>query len=147
MDANYIWHRQNLDLAELTEKEERTLTTNLGIVITEIGNDYLCATMPVDARTVQIHGRLNGGASAALAETIGSIGANLTVDPETHIAVGLEINANHIRPVKEGFVTATARPDALGKTTQVWSIRITDRKDRLVCLSRLTMAVIPAPRA
>lgn len=147
MASDRIWFHPNLTPAKLARSEEQTLTSNLGIVITEIGKDYLCATMPVDARTVQVHGRLNGGASAALAETVGSIGANLTINPETHIAVGLEINANHIRPVKDGFVTATARPEALGKTTQVWSIRITDPKDRLVCLSRLTMAVIPAQRA
>jgi 1,4-dihydroxy-2-naphthoyl-CoA hydrolase len=102
--------------------------------------------MPVDARTVQPHGRLHGGASVALAETVGSLAANLTLDPAKQIAVGLDINANHIRPVKQGLVIATARPEALGRTTQVWSIRIVDEQDRLVCISRLTMAIIPVER-
>jgi 1,4-dihydroxy-2-naphthoyl-CoA hydrolase len=100
----------------------------------------------VDARTVQPHGRLHGGASVALAETVGSLAANLTLDPAKQIAVGLDINANHIRPVKQGLVIATARPEALGRTTQVWSIRIVDEQDRLVCISRLTMAIIPVER-
>ncbi len=102
--------------------------------------------MPVDRRTVQIHGRLNGGASVALAETVASLAANLTLDPAKEIAVGLEINANHVRPVKTGLVQATARPEALGRTTQIWSIRIVDDQQRLVCISRLTLAVIGLAR-
>ncbi|HAW54242.1 MAG TPA: esterase, partial [Hyphomonas sp.] len=91
--------------------------------------------------------RLHGGASVALAETVGSIAANLTLDSNEQIGVGLEINANHVRPVKEGYVYGTATPEALGRTTQIWSIRITDETDRLVCISRFTVAVIPARQA
>ncbi|WP_243442625.1 hotdog fold thioesterase [Sandarakinorhabdus sp. AAP62] len=130
----------------MTHGEANSLAAHLGIVITAIGDDSITATMPVDARTVQPHGRLHGGASVALAETVGSLAANLTLDPVQQIAVGLDINANHIRPVKQGLVIATARPEALGRTTQVWSIRIVDEQDRLVCISRLTMAVIPVER-
>lgn len=138
-----IWQHATLDPAALTLGEANSLAAHLGIVIIAVGDDFLTATMPVDSRTVQPHGRLHGGASVALAETVGSLAANLTLDPARQIAVGLDINANHIRPVKQGLVTATARPEALGRTTQVWSIRIVDELDRLVCISRLTMAIIP----
>jgi 1,4-dihydroxy-2-naphthoyl-CoA hydrolase len=141
-----IWQRSGLDPAALTRGEANSLAEHLGIVISEVGENFLSATMPVDARTVQPHGRLHGGASVALAETVGSLAANLTLDPAKQIAVGLDINANHIRPVKQGLVIATARPEALGRTTQVWSIRIVDEQDRLVCISRLTMAIIPVER-
>lgn len=114
-----IWQRSGLDPEQLTLGEANSLAAHLGIVITEVGEDFLTATMPVDARTVQPHGRLHGGASVALAETAGSLAANLTLDPARQIAVGLEINANHVRPVKQGLVMATARPEALGRTTQV----------------------------
>jgi 1,4-dihydroxy-2-naphthoyl-CoA hydrolase len=146
MSSLRIWHRPDLDPADITRKEGQSLAEHLGIVITEIGDDYVTATMPVDTRTVQPHGRLHGGASVALAETVGSLAANLTLDPAQQIAVGLEINANHVRPVKSGLVQATARPEALGRTTQIWSIRIVDDQQRLVCISRLTMAVIPVER-
>lgn len=146
MSTKSIWQRANLDPAELTRLEGQSLAEHLGIIITEIGEDFVSASMPVDTRTVQPHGRLHGGASVALAETVGSLAANLTLDPAQQIAVGLEINANHIRPVKQGKVHATAKPEALGRTTQIWSIRITDEQDRLVCISRLTMAVIPVER-
>jgi 1,4-dihydroxy-2-naphthoyl-CoA hydrolase len=144
--AGRIWQRTQRDPAALTRGEANSLAAHLGIVITAVGDDFVSATMAVDARTVQPHGRLHGGASVALAETVGSLAANLTLDPTQQIAVGLEINANHVRPVKSGLVTATARPEALGRTTQIWSIRIVDEQDRLVCLSRLTMAVIPVER-
>jgi 1,4-dihydroxy-2-naphthoyl-CoA hydrolase len=144
--ADRIWQRARLDPAELTRGEANSLAAHLGITITDVGDDFVRATMPVDARTVQPHGRLHGGASVVLAETVGSLAANLTLDPAQQIAVGLDINANHVRPVKSGLVTATARPEALGRTTQIWSIRIVDEQDRLVCLSRLTMAVIPVER-
>jgi 1,4-dihydroxy-2-naphthoyl-CoA hydrolase len=147
MTSSHIWHRPDFDPAQLTLREANSLASHLGIVITQIGDDYVTATMPVDARTIQPHGRLHGGASVALAETIGSLAANLTLDPSANIAVGLEINANHIRPVKNGIVIATATAEALGKTTQIWSIRIVDEQTRLVCISRLTMAVISAQRA
>lgn len=122
------------------------MSNHLGIVITEIGDDYVAATMPVDERTLQPHGRLHGGASVVLAETVGSMAANFTLDPTQQIAVGLEINANHVRTVRGGMVHATARPEALGRTTQVWSIRIVDDEQRLICISRLTIAILSAER-
>jgi 1,4-dihydroxy-2-naphthoyl-CoA hydrolase len=146
VSSKRIWQRPTINLADINQHEMKTMVEHLGIEITEIGDDFLCATMPVDARTLQPHGRLHGGASVALAETVGSLAANLTLDPAVQIAVGLEINANHVRPVKSGLVQATASPEALGRTTQIWSIRIVDEHQRLVCISRLTMAVIPVER-
>ncbi len=122
-----------------------TLNESLGIEITEIGSDFVRGRMPVDARTKQHFGLLHGGASAALAETLGSIGGNLCVDPERWVAVGLEISANHLRPVTGGWVTGTARPLHLGRSTQVWDIRIEDDAGKLSCISRLTLSVIPKP--
>jgi 1,4-dihydroxy-2-naphthoyl-CoA hydrolase len=142
-----IWHNPNVDVAALNALQARTMAANLGIEVTGFTDATLTARMPVDHRTLQPHGRLHGGASVALAETLGSIAANLTLEPGKSIAVGLEINANHVRPVKDGFVTATASAEALGRTTQIWSIRITDSADRLVCISRFTLAVIPATQA
>lgn len=136
-----IWHAKP-DLETLNRWSENTLVRHLDIRIAEIGDDFIAGTMPVDARTHQPFGMLHGGASAALAETLGSIAANLSVDPETHRCVGLEINANHVHPVREGTVTGVARPLHLGRSTQVWDIRIAGADDRLVCVSRLTMAVI-----
>jgi 1,4-dihydroxy-2-naphthoyl-CoA hydrolase len=146
MTKKTIWHNPDISPDELTRRERQSLASHLGIVITELGHDHVSASMPVDARTVQPHGRLHGGASVALAETVGSLAANLTLDQTQQMAVGLEINANHVRPVKDGLVYATARPEALGRTTQIWSIRIVDAQQRLVCLSRLTMAVISVER-
>lgn len=123
------------------------MTGHLGIEFTAIGPDWLTGTMPVDQRTVQIHGRLNGGASVALAETIASLAANLTLDPAKQAAVGLEINANHLRPVRSGLVHATAKPEAMGRSTQVWSIRIVDDQQRPVCIARMTVAIIAVDRA
>lgn len=118
------------------------LAAHLAIEFTEIGEDFLRARMPVDDRTRQPFGLLHGGASVVLAETMGSIGAHLVVDPEKFQCVGQEINANHIRAVKDGFVTGTARPVHIGKRSHVWEIRIVDEPGRLVCISRLTMAVL-----
>lgn len=115
---------------------------HLGIEFTEVGDNFLSATMPVDHRTVQPMGLLHGGASLALAETLGSIAANYVVNPETHYCVGLDINGNHLRAVRSGKVTGTASPLHLGSSTQVWSIEIRDEEGRLVCISRLTMAVL-----
>ncbi len=114
----------------------------LGIEITETGDDFLRGTMPVDKRTIQPMGLLHGGASVALAETLGSIAGNLVLDPAKKYAVGLDINANHIRSAKTGIVTGTATPLHIGSTTQVWSIEIKDSQDRMICISRLTMAVL-----
>ena len=141
-----IWHHELPNPGEVIARDEGTMIEHLGIEVVEIGDDFLQARMPVDHRTVQPQGRLHGGSSCVLAETVGSIAANLVIDSSEFLAVGLEINANHIRPVKNGYVYGTARPDALGRTTQVWTIRITDEEDRLVCISRLTMAVIPTAR-
>lgn len=113
----------------------------LGIVFTEVGTDFLRATMPVDARTKQPYGLLHGGASVLLAETLGSSAGNLCV-PGDRICVGIEINANHLRGVREGVVTGTARPLHVGRATHVWEIRIEDARGRLACVSRLTLAVV-----
>ncbi len=121
---------------------QNTLIEALGIEITNIEPGKVIAKMPVDGRTRQPFGLLHGGASVALAETVASVGAYELVDKETEATVGLEINANHIRPVKEGFVTAIGTVLHQGKSTMVWDIKITDDQDRLVCVSRCTMAVI-----
>ena len=118
----------------------------LGIEITEAGDDYLRGTMPVDHRTKQPYGLLHGGASVALAETLGSAAGAHCVDPSKYAVVGLEINANHIRSVREGQVTGTARPLHLGSSTQVWEIKIENSEGKLVCVSRLTLAVVQLNR-
>jgi 1,4-dihydroxy-2-naphthoyl-CoA hydrolase len=122
-----------------------TIDAHIGIQITEIGPDFLRGTMPVDERTHQPYGRLHGGASCVLAESLGSMASALCTDPKTAFCVGLEINANHLRGVREGTVTGTARPIHVGRTTQVWDIRIEDEEGKLVCVSRLTVAVVPLP--
>lgn len=120
-----------------------TLVGHLGIVLTEIGPDYLKGTMPVDRRTHQPQGLLHGGASVTLAETLGSVAATMVIDPATHFCVGQEINANHIRGIRSGSVTGTARPFYVGRTTHVWGIEITNPEGELVCVSRITMAIRP----
>jgi 1,4-dihydroxy-2-naphthoyl-CoA hydrolase len=119
-----------------------TMVEHLGIVVTAVGDDYIEAKMPVDRRTHQPYGLLHGGASVALAETLGSVAAHCTVDDQNKYCVGVEINANHIKSVKTGFVTGIAKPIHIGSRTQVWEIRITNEQNDLVCISRLTMAVI-----
>lgn len=121
---------------------KNTLLETLGIEITSLEAGKVTATMPVDERTRQPFGLLHGGASVALAETVASIGAYELVDKETEATVGLEINANHIRSKKDGYVTAVATVMHQGKTTMVWDIKITDEQGRLICISRCTMAVI-----
>lgn len=133
--------RPDITLDTLNQWSEGTLMQPLGIAFTEIGADYLRGTMPVDARTHQPYGLLHGGASAALAETLGSTAAGMCV-AEGEGVVGIEINANHLRGVREGTVTGTARPLHVGRSTQVWEIRIEDEAGQLVCISRLTLAVI-----
>jgi 1,4-dihydroxy-2-naphthoyl-CoA hydrolase len=118
----------------------------LGIEVIEVTDHALIGRMPVDARTHQPWGRLHGGASVVLAETLGSLGASHTLDRQHFTAVGMEINANHVRPVHEGWVIATAHPETRGRTTQIWSIRISDEQGRLVCISRFTAAVISIDR-
>jgi 1,4-dihydroxy-2-naphthoyl-CoA hydrolase len=125
--------------------EHDTLVATLGIEIVEAGDDYLKGRMPVDRRTRQPAGILHGGASVALAETLASWGAAFCVDRSRQSVVGMEINANHVRPVTEGYVSGVARPAHLGRASQIWEVRITDDRDRLVCISRVTMAVIDRP--
>jgi len=127
---------------ELTARGSRSMPGFLGMRFTEIGADYLRATMPVNERTHQPFGLLHGGASVALAETVGSVASMLCVDQEQYVCVGQEINANHLRGLSAGTVTATARPFHLGGRSQVWHIEIRDEQERLVCVSRLTMAVV-----
>jgi len=119
-----------------------TMMGHIGLRFTEIGDDYLCATLPVDERTVQPMGLLHGGASVVLAETLGSAGGMLTLNPETHFCVGLEINANHIRSARSGEVVGRGEPLHIGGSTQIWSIRIEDDSGRLTCISRITLAVL-----
>ncbi|KZC19171.1 MULTISPECIES: hotdog fold thioesterase [Rhodanobacter] len=138
-----LW-KQPTDLARLNGWSANTLMEALGIRITAVGDDWLAGSMPVDARTHQPYGLLHGGASVALAETLGSTAAMLTLDPAKELAVGLDINANHVRGVREGSVTGTAKALHLGRTTQVWEIRIESEQGALVCIARLTMAVIQA---
>jgi 1,4-dihydroxy-2-naphthoyl-CoA hydrolase len=136
-----IW-RSLRTVEELNGNRDGTLIGNLGISFTEIGDDFVRATMPVDTRTVQPYGLLHGGASVALAETLGSMGATMCVDAAEYQVVGQEINANHVRAARSGLVTGTARAVHLGGRTHVWSIEIVNDAQKLVCISRITMAVI-----
>jgi 1,4-dihydroxy-2-naphthoyl-CoA hydrolase len=135
--------RQSTTPDALNALSRGTAIEQLGIVFTELGADFLRGTMPVDTRTRQPYGLLHGGASVLLAETLGSTAGNLCV-PDGHRCVGIEINANHLRAARDGTVTGTARPLHIGARTQVWQIRIEDERARPVCVSRLTLAVIPA---
>lgn len=135
--------RKRPDLSALNAQLAGTAGASLGIRITEQGEDFLRGTMPVDERTRQPFGLLHGGSSVLLAETLASLAGYLCLDPDSgQQAAGIEINANHLRAVTEGEVTGTARPVHLGKATQVWEVRIEDARGRLVCLSRMTAAVI-----
>jgi 1,4-dihydroxy-2-naphthoyl-CoA hydrolase len=134
--------RSLLSVEELNAGRGGTLIEHLGIEFTEIGGDFIRGTMPVDGRTRQPYGLLHGGASVALAETLGSTGAVMCIDPKEYQCVGQEINANHVRAARAGLVTGTARPVHLGGRTQVWAIDIVNEAGKLVCTSRLTVAVI-----
>lgn len=136
-----IWF-DDFPLDYASERAKGSLIAHLGIEVIEAGDDYLKARMPVDHRTKQPAGVLHGGASVALAETLASWAAAFVVDRAKHHCVGIEINANHVRPVSGGHVTGVARPIQLGKTLQVWEVRISDERDKLVCISRVTMAVL-----
>ena len=132
-----------LSLEEINKRSRNTLSDHLGIEYISVGDDHLTATMPVDQRTCQPMGILNGGATCALAETVGSAAANYCVDQSQKVCVGLDINANHLRPVQTGSsVTAVAKPLHLGKSTQVWEIKIYNERKQLISVSRLTMAVL-----
>lgn len=124
------------------ERAKNTMSEFLGIVFTEVGDDYISASMPVNERTLQPAGIMHGGASCVLAETVGSTAANCCVDVSKYYCVGLDINTNHIRAIREGKVIGTARPFHIGKTTQVWGIEIRDEQKKLVSVTRLTMAVL-----
>ena len=136
-----IWF-DNFPIDLVREHSQNTLISQLGIEFLEAGEDYLSARMPVDDRTRQPAGMLHGGASVVLAETLASWGATFTVDRQKSHCVGLEINANHVRAVASGWVIGTGRPLHLGRSTQIWEVRISDEASRLVCISRVTMAVL-----
>ena len=138
-----IWSTKNATVNDLTALGHNTMSEYIGIEFVELGPDYLKGRMPVDHRTKQPYGLLHGGASCVLSETLGSIASALVIDREAFICVGLEINANHIRSATKGFVTGTASPLHLGKSTHVWDIKIHDEEGKLVCVSRLTVAVVP----
>ena len=144
MASGFAWPPE-ASIEALNARSAGTLMQSLGIEFTELGDGYLRATMPVDARTHQPYGLLHGGASVALAETLGSSAGMLMAGGNA--VVGLEINANHLRAVRSGIVTGTARPIHLGRSTQVWAIEIDDQDGKPVCISRITLAVLPQPPA
>jgi len=130
-------------LKRINDSIQNTMTSTIGIEITDIGDDFICGKMPVDERTTQPFGLLHGGASAALAETLGSIGGGIKVYSNNETVVGIEINANHLKSVRDGWVYGKATPIRIGKKIQVWNIEVTNEDDDLICVSRLTLAVIP----
>lgn len=140
-----IWSQKNTTVEELNLKCKDTMAEALSMRFTEIGDDYLKIEMPVNKSTHQPYGLLHGGASAALAETVGSVASALCIDQDKQICVGIEINCNHVRGIKTGMVTATAQPLHLGGSTHVWDIKITNSKEQLICVSRLTVAVLKKP--
>ncbi|WP_439883243.1 hotdog fold thioesterase [Pontibacter sp. MBLB2868] len=135
-------HKTSITLDTLNEWRKNTMVEHLGIEITEFGEGYICGKMPVDHRTHQPMGLLHGGASVALAETLASIGANIHVDQTKKACVGLEINANHVRSIREGWVYGRSTALHLGRTTQIWETTITNEAGETICLSRMTVAVI-----
>jgi 1,4-dihydroxy-2-naphthoyl-CoA hydrolase len=137
-----IWFKKDLKVEDFTQWNKSTMAEHLDIRYTEIGDDFLKGTMPVDDRTKQPYGLLHGGASVVLAETLGSVASALVVDHEKKMCVGLEINANHLRSARSGLVTGTCKPIHIGGSTHVWDIRITDENNKLICISRLTVAVL-----
>ncbi len=138
-----IWRSGQPEIEQLNSLRPGSILESLDIHFTKAGDDYLEATMPVDTKTVQPMGLLHGGASVVLAESLGSVASVLCIDTGTHYCVGLEVNANHIRAVRDGVVTGRVTPIHVGRSTHVWDIRIRDDRDRLVCVCRLTMAVLP----
>lgn len=135
--------RVDFDIDQLGDYHRHSIVNHIGIEYVEKGDDYLVARMPVDERTIQPYGILHGGASVTLAETLGSIASFLTLDPDSHqTPVGVEVNANHIRSIRSGWVYGKVTPIHLGRKTHVWDIRITDEDGSLVCVSRLTVMII-----
>jgi len=137
-----IWFDKELSIDKLNTLFPNTMAEHLGIEWVEVGDNFLKARMPVDHRTIQPYGLLHGGASCVLAETIGSVTSAMVIDHSKFYCVGLEINANHVRGAREGFVTGIATPLHLGSSTHVWDIKIYDEKEKLICVSRLTVAII-----
>lgn len=134
--------KPNITPDMLNAGSQQSLVSHLGIEFVEVGPDFLRAKMPVDERTIQPFGLLHGGASVALAETVGSVASSLQIDLNEQICVGMEINANHVRSVRSGYVYGTARPIHLGRKTHIWEIKITDDAENLVSVSRLTMMIL-----
>ena len=130
-------------LKRINDSIQNTMTSTIGIEITDIGDDFICGKMPVDERTTQPFGLLHGGASVALAETLGSIGGGIKVYSNNETVVGIEINANHLKSARDGWVYGKAAPIRIGKKIQVWNIEITNDSNDIICVSRLTLAVIP----
>lgn len=142
-----IWFKENLSISDYIRSEPASMGDLLDIQFTELGPDFLKASMPVDERTKQPYGLLHGGASCVLAETLGSVASALVIDPEKFICVGLEINANHIRSARSGRVTGITTPIHIGASTHVWDIKIYDEREKLICVSRLTVAILKKPSA
>lgn len=140
-----IWFNKNLSVQNIMLPNKNTMGSFLGMEWVDVGDDFLVMRMPVNERTVQPYGLLHGGASCALAETVGSLASHFVIDTDKYYCVGLEINANHVRPATRGFVTAICTPLHLGKTTHVWDIKIKDEQQKLVCISRHTVAILHKP--
>ncbi len=136
-----IWSKL-ATLSDINARIPGTMMEHIGIEFTEIGDDYIRGRMPVDHRTFQPAGLLHGGASVALAETLGSVSAFLCLERDDQYVVGMEINANHVRPVRSGYVYGECKPIHIGSSTHIWQTRITDEQDNLVCISRMTLAVL-----
>ncbi len=141
-----IWFDKNVTLESVKPLGNGTMTEHLGIEWVELGSDFIKAKLPVDHRTLQPDGLLHGGASCVLAETLGSVASYLVIDASNYFCVGIEINANHIRSAKEGFVYGVCSPLHIGSSTHVWDIRITNEEGKLVCVSRLTVAIMKRKR-
>ncbi len=141
-----IWFHKNITVEQLAPLDGNTMSSHLGLKWEEIGDDFLKLSMPVNEKTKQPYGFVHGGASCVLAETVGSVASALVVDTQKFYCVGLEINANHLRSVSNGIVTAVCTPLHLGRSTHVWDIKIYDDKEKLYCVSRLTVAIIPGKK-
>ena len=141
--SSSIWHNRPKLETMNGKMNSGTIVEHLGIIITEVGDDFLTGTMPADARTFQPYGVVHGGANVVLAETLGSIAGAHVIDFATTKCLGQEVSASHLRPVSSGLVTGTARPIHLGRRSHIWEIRLEDDRGKLTCLSKLTLAVIP----
>lgn len=140
-----IWFQKGLTLQHFEAFDQPDMAKHIGLQFTEVGDNYLKASIPVDERTKQPYGLLHGGASCVLAETLGSVASALVIDPEKFICVGLEINANHVRSARSGRVTGICTPIHIGASTHVWDIKIHDEREKLICVSRLTVAILKKP--